>query len=226
MKTAAASLSRRGHATRAALLRAALLVFARDGFHAASTRTIAQDAEANQAMIGYHFQSKQGLYLAVFTDIVATIKGRMGPLIAGIDAALDAEATLPDARARAFAHLLRLLDGLLLLMAQEASTPWAQLILREQQAPTAAFTVLYDGFMGRVAELLNRLVARLGHDHDATRSGLLVVTILGQVLVFRAARAGVLRQLGWSEIGPAEIDAIRAQLSANLSTLLRTEPRP
>ncbi len=213
-------VSRRGHATRAALLRSALLVFARDGFHAAKTRTIAEDAKANQAMIGYHFRSKHGLYLAVFADIVATISGRLGPLIAGIEAALATEAALPDGRAHAFAHLLQLIDGMLVLMAQEASTPWAQLILREQQAPTAAFTVLYDGFMGRIAQLLNRLVARLGHGDDATRSGLLVVTILGQVLVFRAARAGVLRQLGWTQIGPAEIDAIRAQLTRNLSALL------
>jgi AcrR family transcriptional regulator len=208
------------------LLRSALTVFARDGFHAASTRTIAQEANANQAMIGYHFQSKHGLYLAVFTDIVATINGRMGPLIAGIDAALDAEAALPDARERAFAHLLTILDGLLMLMAQEVSTPWAQLILREQQAPTAAFTVLYDGFMGRVLALLGRLVTAMGHGDDAAACGLLVVTILGQVLVFRAARAGVLRRLGWAQIGPAEIAAIRAQLTANLSALLLDRSRP
>jgi AcrR family transcriptional regulator len=216
----ATPVNRRGHATRAALLRSALTVFARDGFHAASTRTIAQHAKANQAMIGYHFRSKQGLYLAVFADIVATISARLGPLIAGIHAALDAEAAAGDGRARAFAHLLQLIDGMLVLMAQEASTPWAQLILREQQAPTAAFTVLYDGFMGQVSQLLSRLVARLGHGDDATRSGLLVVTILGQVQVFRAARAGVLRQLGWAQIGPLEIEAIRAQLTRNLSALL------
>jgi AcrR family transcriptional regulator len=220
MITAVKLPQRRGHATRAALLRAALMVFARDGFHAASTRAIAQEADANQAMIGYHFQNKRGLYLAVFDDIVASIRGRLGPLIADIHAALDAEANAPDARARAFAHLLQLLDGLLVLMAHEVSTPWAQLILREQQAPTAAFTVLYDGFMGQVVSLLNRLVACMGHGTDAAVCSLLVVTILGQVLVFRAARAGVLRQLGWSQIGPAEIDAIRTQLTANLSALL------
>ena len=55
----------RGDQTRSALIKAALAEFADKGFHAASTRLIAQSAQVNQALIGYHFGSKEGLYLAV-----------------------------------------------------------------------------------------------------------------------------------------------------------------
>ena len=177
-----------------------MTIFARDGFHAASTRAIATAAAVNQALINYHFATKQGLYLAVFASIAEQIDARIGPLLSAIESAPVGDPA--DARVRAFEHLMQLVGGLLRLMALDASTAWAQLILREQQAPTRAFALLYDGFMGRVFALLTHLVLQLAPDRDAQQARLLVVTIIGQVMVFRAARAGVLRQLGWSQIGP------------------------
>jgi len=77
-----------------------------------------------------------------------------------------------------------------------------------------AFAKLYDGFMGRVLELLARLLQRL-HGTDADMR-LQVVTCVGQALVFRAARAAVLRLMGWKEIGDAERAAIQRQIRENL----------
>ena len=54
----------RGDITREAFIQAAIEIFGRDGFHAASTRAIAERAGANQALIGYHFRGKLGLYKA------------------------------------------------------------------------------------------------------------------------------------------------------------------
>ena len=48
----------RGDVTRRALIEAAIAEFARDGFHAVCTRQIAHSAEANQALISYHFSGK------------------------------------------------------------------------------------------------------------------------------------------------------------------------
>lgn len=212
----------RGDATRDALVAAAIQVFSRDGFHAASLREIADVANVNQALIGYHFRNKEGLYLAVFEHIVKQIRQRIGPISDEIDAALTAPDDTPNSKAqsgRYLALLLRLTDGMVMLLAHEQSAPWSQLILREHHSPTAAFSVLYDGFMGRVLNLLTKLVQRLRGSDSITDARLLVATILGQMLVFRSARAGVLRHMGWERIGEDELSAIQAQIRRNLAAL-------
>ena len=106
-----------------------------------------------------------------------------------------------------------------MLMTRREYAPWAQLILREQQNPTQAFEILYECFMGRVLTLLDRLVRRL-RGGTAGDARLFVVTLLGQLLVFRAARTGAMRFLEWSEIGETELAAIQGQLHRNISALL------
>lgn len=215
----------RGDTTRDALLDAATQVFARDGFHAVSLREIAQVAGVNQALIGYHFRNKEGLYLAVFERIVTQIRLRIDPIADEIDAVLKKPEDTPSSKARSdryIAPLLRLTDGMVALMAHEQSAPWSQMILREQHSPTAAFSVLYDGFMGRVLKLLTQLVQRLRGSDSITEAHLLVVTILGQALVFRSARAGVLKHMGWKRIGEDELAVIQTQIRRNLTALLVT----
>jgi AcrR family transcriptional regulator len=217
--------SSRGQVTREALVVAATEVFARDGFHAASLRDIALAAGINQALIGYHFRNKEGLYLAVFEHMVEQILLRIGPLADTIDAALKAPENTQDRQARIDLYLpllLRLTDGLLALMASYESDNWGQLILREQQAPTAAFSVFYEGLMRRVVMLLTQMVRRLREDDSEADARLLVATILGQVLVFRAARAGILRLMQWERIGADELDLIRVRIHRTVRALLET----
>lgn len=223
------SADSRGDHTRESLISNALPIFARDGFHAVSTRDIAEAAGINQALIGYHFRSKEGLYLAVFEHITSQIRGRIGPLADAIEAALDAGPTPVQLSRRAalyLPHLLRLTDGMANLLSQERSTHWAQLILREQQSPTAAFSLLYDGFMGRVLNLLTRLVMRIRATDDEQAARLTVVTIFGQVMVFRAARAGVMRQMGWTQITETELAAIQQQIRTNVTAMLTRKDMP
>jgi len=54
--------------TRAAILRAAEAVFARDGLAGARTAAIAQKAGVNKAMLYYYFKSKEALYEAVIEE--------------------------------------------------------------------------------------------------------------------------------------------------------------
>lgn len=212
----------RGDTTRDALIEAAISCFARDGFRAASLRRIAETAGVNQALIGYHFRSKEGLYLAVFAHIVMQIRQRLDPITEEIAKVL----TLPDEnldeaalRGRYLPPLSRLLDDMVNLMAQEQSAAWSLMIMREQQYPTAAFALLYDGFMTRILQLLTQLVQRLSGAKSVTDARLMVITLLGQVMVFRFARAGTLRHLGWEQIGADELAAIKAQIRQNITTL-------
>lgn len=214
----------RGDATRDALIAAATQVFSRDGFHAASLREIAEVAKVNQALIGYHFRNKEGLYLAVFEHIVKQVQERVGPTTDEIDAALATSNNIstPEKNSKYFALLLRLTDSLVIFIAQEQSASWSQLILREHHSPTAAFSVLYDGFMGHVLDILTKLVQQLRKNDSITDARLLVATILGQVFVFRSARAGMLRHMGWEHICEDELSAIQIQIRQNLTALFIT----
>lgn len=203
-----------------ALLRAAMEVFARDGFHAVSTRTLATAAGVNQALIGYHFGGKEGLYLAVFDHIAERLVARIGPLVHALEQSLGVD--LPDAtdaerRMRFLPPLLAICDGMLQLMLSDETEQWSQLILREQQHPTAAFERLYGAYMGRVLALLTRLVQQLRGDPEPNEARVIVVGIVGSVLVWRAARASVLRHLGWATPGDDEIATARAALRRSVA---------
>ncbi len=219
----------RGDHTRDALIQAATAIFARDGFHAASTRAIAEAASANQALIGYHFGGKQGLYLAVFDAIAADVQSRAGTLAVGLQRLLAEPETPLDAAARQARYLPPLMavaEAWLGLLMSAKTEAWSQLIVREQQHPTEAFNRIYDAFMGRMLGLLSQLVLRLRGDGDVRRAKGIVVGVFGQVLVWRVARAGVLRHLGWQSVGQAEFAEALALVRANIKAIALQEEDP
>jgi len=55
------------------ILRAALTEFAQRGFEAASTNAIAAAAGVAKGLVFHHFGNKEGLYVAVFDDVVARV---------------------------------------------------------------------------------------------------------------------------------------------------------
>ena len=213
----------RGEATRAALIKAAIDIFGRDGFDAASTRAIAEAAGTNQALIGYHFGGKPGLYLAVLQDIVDRVGQRIGPLVSAIGTEFRPEpgaGSKPSAK-RAEALLHQLVDAVLGMLTSDESAAWARLILREQQDPSEGFDLLYEGIMQRVLFVMTRLIGCIrGAPADSAATRLTAFTLIGQTLVFRVARATILRQMNWSELGAEEVAAIRAQLQRNVTAIL------
>ena len=151
----------RGDQTRSALVQAALAAFSEKGFHGVSTREIAGTAQVNQALIGYHFGNKEGLYLAVFAYLCEQIQSRVDPFAGQIEARLHALQGKELPREESIALLLRLLEGLATLFTNPQSNPWAKLILSEQQSPTRAFDLLYERFMGRYMALMVELTRRI-----------------------------------------------------------------
>ena len=213
----------RGDATREALISAAIAVFSRDGFHAASTRAIAEAADVPQALIGYHFRGKEGLYLAVFEHIAGQLEGRLGPVIAAIEENLAKPAKVAAKGRPGDRHLgllLGMLDKMVALLVSDESAQLAQLIAREQREPTEAFEILYGGILGRVTGLLARLVLKVRGGGPEADARLAVVSIMGQVIVFRVGRAAVLRQLGWSTIGDKELAIIQTHLHKTVTAQL------
>jgi len=223
METESPAAPTRGDTTREALIGAAIEVFGRDGFGAASTRAISETAGVNQALISYHFGGKPGLYLAALQFIADSVVARIGPLLSAIEGELasDESADAPETARRALARLHDLTDAFVEVLTSDESAAWARLILREQQDPSEGFDVLYDGIMHRMLSVVTQLVAR--SRPDATNREpckLTAIAILGQVLVFRTARAAVMREMGWKRLTPQQIGAIRAEVRRNTAAIL------
>lgn len=215
----------RGDVTRQALILAAIEIFGRDGFHAASTREIAKRAEANQAAIGYHFGGKDALYLAAIKHIAEQISNRMGPITQEINAKLtvlaEQKADPAEMRDKGLSLLIKLMNGMLRMLVDQESSSWARLILREQQSPTPAFDVFYNELMSRIMQITTELVSKIrGLDPHSDDAKLLAITVFGQVIVFRASREAVLRYMGWSDFREDQIEKIQAQIKLNITAIL------
>ncbi len=107
-----------------------------------------------------------------------------------------------------------------LLATSPRAERWARFILREQLDPTDAFEIIYNSIMGRMHRTLTALVAAvLELDPESEQARLEAFSLLGQALIFRFARAAVLRRMGWEAIGEEEADRIVAQLARAVSRL-------
>lgn len=209
----------RSEATRSSLIAAAMQAFARSGYEAVSTREIASAAGAHPALIGYHFGGKEGLYLAVFEHIAATMEQRIGPALAGMGQALARPGKPAEVAERSLAMLGTLCDAMVATLADRDTGPWGALMMREQQSPTAAFDLIYERFMRHVLGTMTLLVRAVDPARSEESARLTVISLMGQMMVFRVARAGAVRHLGWKDIGPRELSRIQAMLRDNLVRL-------
>jgi len=219
----------RGDLTRQALISTAISIFGRDGFDAASTRAISKAAGVNQALIGYHFGGKPGLYAAALRHIAENVSARIGPLLGEIESNLSTgqfDTGHEHQAGHALESLHRLTDVFVQVLNSDESADWARLILHEQQYPSESFDILYHGFMHRTFSVTTRLVSLVrGEMEIGERTRLMAATILGQALVFRAARTVVMRELGWSKLQLAEIEKIKTLLRNNVRAQLLTEQK-
>lgn len=225
IKTEPCSRSR-GEITRDALIEAALEVFGRDGFNAASTREIADLAGTNQALINYHFKGKQGLYLAVFEHIAAQMAGGMGTLTTEVLVKIDDTQNLSQAQKAelAISSLERITSRLLHMMNSKLTRHWSNMILREQQHPTAAFDIMHNGPMGKLFDLSTRLIAMAKNiDPDSEQAKLLSILLFGQVHILKVSRATVLSHMQWEEFGEQEMAITEKYIFANIRAILSTD---
>lgn len=206
-----------GSTTDLRLIDVAIRAFGRSGLDGVSTRDLAGQAGKPLSAITYHFGGKEGLYLAAARHIADQLAGWLGPALDASETMCGADGSAEDARAA----LHQLLAAVVEIMTRDETEPFARFIVREQAEPTEAFTILYDGVMGRAlgraADLLIRASSgSLGQEDARVRA----LMLLGQVLVFRVCRATTLRATGWSGIDAAERDMIRRNGAAMLEQIL------
>jgi AcrR family transcriptional regulator len=201
--------------TRAALIRAALKLFGRQGFEGTSTREIAALAKANIGSIAYHFGGKEGLRAACANYIVETIGGIAGPAMAEATGELDG----PEAAQARLNTVLEAMVGF--IVARPEAGEFVQFILRELSQPSEALDIIYDGVFEPVHQRLCGIWAEAsGEDAESERTRITIFTLIGQVVYFRIARAAVMRRMGWDHVGPTEAANIISVAKSNLAAIL------
>jgi AcrR family transcriptional regulator len=201
--------------TRAALVRAALKLFGRQGFEGTSTREIAALANANIGSIAYHFGGKEGLRAACANYIVETIGGIAGAAMAETAGEIHG----PE---QAHARLNTVLEAMVgFIVARPEAGEFVQFVLRELSQPSEALDIIYDGVFEPVHKRLCKIWAEAsGEDAESERTRITIFTLIGQVVYFRIARAAVMRRMGWSALGPAEAQDIISVVGSNIGAIL------
>jgi TetR/AcrR family transcriptional regulator, regulator of cefoperazone and chloramphenicol sensitivity len=199
------------------LLDTAIDQFGRKGIEGASTRAIATAAGTTMSSITYHYGGKHGLYLAAARHIADRLGERMAPALA----ASETQGREGEGADAAMTELLTIIDRFVETMVHPESAAWARFIVREQMDPTEAFDVLYGGVMGRLADRLSALIVRIGGGRsDLAEARIKTVAIVGQALVFRVARATVLRLTGWTDVDADGAAAIRRVVRDHTQAIL------
>ena len=192
--------------TRQRLILAGVAIFAANGFTGTTTRMLADKAQVNLSAIPYYFRSKEGLYLATIEYIAEVLGGLLDPCLGKIQAMGEEKLDAETAR-----DLLKEgLDTMVAVMCGDPGTmPFSQIILREQMAPSAAFDVIYPRVMGRILNAFATLIAAITGETDERQCNLQAVLFIGQVMVWRAGRATVMRRVGMAGYTAAEIAEIQ-----------------
>jgi AcrR family transcriptional regulator len=201
--------------TRAALVRAALQLFGKQGFDGTSTREIAALAKANIGSIAYHFGGKEGLRAACANYIVETIGGVAG-------AAMAEPAAEHRGAEAAQTQLLAVVEAMVgFIVARPEAGEFVQFVLRELSQPSEALDIIYVGVFEPVHQRLCRIWAEAsGEDSESDRTRITIFTLIGQVVYFRIARAAVMRRLDWDRIGPTEAADIISVVKSNIEAIL------
>jgi AcrR family transcriptional regulator len=201
------------------LLAAAIESFGHHGFDGTSIRQIARAAGANIAGIAYHFGGKEQLYRACLEHITERMRHGLSERLAPAD---DTRLS-PAAARQALTDTLFAMTDLILATPEVAS--FVRVVVREQMDPSPAFDIIYSRFMDPLHRRLSALWSMAtDSDPEGENTKIAVFSLLGQVLLFRIARAGALRRMGWHEIGERELNALKHRIAANVDLLTRAAP--
>lgn len=195
------------------LLDIAIAQFGQHGLEGVSTREIAAKANTAMSSITYHYGGKEGLYLAAADEVAKQM---------GCDWQVDAfEAIVasgdPLAARAAIADILR---RFLSRLQQPQSNDWALFIMREQLSPTEAFERIYAGAMGQTGRVLVDLIRIVTGNRDERTARLAAISLFGQVLVMKAARAMCRKLLERETLSEDIIDEYAARVVANIDAIL------
>ena len=211
---------------RGRLLEAAIDVFGRHGYAGATTRAIAKQAGLNLQAIAYHFGGKEGLYLAAADHLADRMRALLEPMAARARARFADPDAPPVTADEARAMLTGMFGSVAGILFDDAWTPVARFMVREQMDPTEAFDHIYERLVEPTLATARHVVAVLvGAPADSQRVRLRTLSLIGSIMFFRIAHGAATRQLGWTRTGPRELAAIRELVEDTIASVGRVPKR-
>ncbi len=200
------------------LLEAAIDIFGRHGFEAATTRMIVKEAGVNISAIPYYFGGKQGLYQAVVAHIVAQIKKESGGLFEMI---ATASFTGESGRQKAGELTRALVERFIGFIAGTQQGPrFAKIILREQMYPSQAYPMIFEGFMEPILNSFATLIMAAANEPSPRRAKLRAAAVMGQLIIFRVGREAIVRALDLKGYSHSEVEEVKAVVVAHTMAIL------
>jgi AcrR family transcriptional regulator len=210
--TAASSKSRQR------LLEAAVDVFGKHGFEAATTRMIARKAGVNIAAIPYYYNGKQGLYHAAVTHIVEKIEAKAGETFREMAALASKKGLTRDA---AIVALETLLGTVINFMLGSSEAPRvARILVREQLDPSSAHDIIFTRVMTPLIENIAAFVTASSKNVSPRTARLRALAIMGQIIAFRVARETTTRLTGMEGYTRDETEEIRSVVMMHTRAVL------
>ena len=208
---------RKGEEARSRILAVALQAFGRDGYRAATTRRIADEAGVTLPALQYYFGGKEALYRECAVEIAnryAQVTSAETPR--AIRALADGAS--PDAFRAILKELIRAITGLMTV--SEETHLWNAFVARELNAPGPAFDILYDRLWHPGIELTAALMARIAGDAVPTQSNRMqAMLLISGINAFYSGRNVAMRSFGWRSLGADELAEITAAIDAQIDRL-------
>ncbi|HWR03823.1 MAG TPA: CerR family C-terminal domain-containing protein [Humidesulfovibrio sp.] len=192
--------------TRKKLIEAGTKLFGLHGFDATSTRALAQEAGVNLSGILYHFGGKEGLYRAVMEQGIEAKLTEIGPGMLCVVATCGNPSSTREELLESMRFLVRTLVSVML--GSPESRSFSQIMMQEQIAPTAAFTLFHDGFFAKVHGVWTTLLGRLLNRQDSLELRLRALSVMGQLVIFRVGMSGILRVVGGDRLTDEHLECI------------------
>jgi TetR/AcrR family transcriptional regulator, regulator of cefoperazone and chloramphenicol sensitivity len=211
----------RGEETRARIIRTAIALFGEKGFAGVSTREIAKAAEVPAPSIQYYFENKEGLYGACLDDIQASALDAVRPALERIEELLAANAAT-DRLIEGYCNVLDSLADFLFSAPDAASR--ALFVAQLRSSSAAQPTPERGSTLGkRIQDGCAAVILRIAQDGLTDEEAKLVcTTVNGQLFIIHVARGHVSELIGWDEITPARIDALKTVIRKQTTVVLNS----
>jgi TetR/AcrR family transcriptional regulator, regulator of cefoperazone and chloramphenicol sensitivity len=171
--------------TRQRLLQAATEIFAEKGYDAATVREICGRAQANLALVNYHFGDKMELYSEVLLNAFRPPEGTPKP-------------EMPTDPEEGIRKIIRAMLDKALDQSDQASLRY-RLMLHEYAHPSTATPRVVTLTLRPVYDLLRKLVGEVaGLDPDSDQARMCTHSIIGQVIHY--TRSGPVVAVLWPDL--------------------------
>ena len=196
-----------GNDTSALLIESGIALFGARGYDGVTTRELADGARTNISSIKYHFGGKEALYRAVLEKIIHEITELVGPLLLALRngvATANGNRDVLTRLARQFAQ-----NWCRAALGDPRMQKRIPPIVREVIQPSRHFTVIYNGFLRVLYDVLGELLAA-ANGQAAVNEELQIRThiIMNVVWGFIFTEFILWRQMGWNGYNRARIETI------------------